>query len=170
MAEAYYQDIVKQNYEKVFRLCFRHFANEEDAEDATQDVFLKIWLNKDRFRGESCISTWIYRIAVNVCLTHIRKRKTETVGKNFVRDHFISVADVFDSNSVENEKERYQFLEKFLTSIPAIDRTLINLYLENLDSRKISEITGLSDNNVRIRMHRIKKRLNSEWEVYHENK
>ncbi len=131
-------------------------------------MFLKVWLNRDKFRGESNIGTWIYRITINVCLTFFRYRQIKERGVEYLRQHYYPDGDILGSTSGESDAERIVFLEEFLGKCPAIDRTLINLYLENMESRHIAEITGLSESNTRIRIHRIKKRLLSEWEAYNE--
>lgn len=168
MRETLYNQIIQDHYPRVFRLCYRYFGNGDDAEDATQEVFLKVWLNKDKFRGESNIGTWIYRITVNVCLTFFRNRQIKEKGTEYLSQYYYPDGDILGYSEGESGYEKIQFLEKFLCGCPAIDRTLINLYLENMDSRHIAEITGLSESNTRIRIHRIKKRILSEWEVYHE--
>ena len=168
MTEAFFNEIVKENYGKIFRICFRHFGNVDDAEDATQEIFLKTWLNRDQFRGDAKIGTWMYRIAINVCLTYIRRRKSETSAKNYIREHLTPDQEAIEIIPGDDQAGKQIFLDRFLSSLPAIDRTIINLYLENLDSRKIAEITGISDSNVRIRIHRIKIKLTSEWEAKHE--
>jgi RNA polymerase sigma-70 factor (ECF subfamily) len=74
-----FSSIINENYPRVVRLCMRYFGNREEAEDAAQDVFEKVWMNIERFRGESSVNTWVFRIATNVCLTTLRRRKNSPV-------------------------------------------------------------------------------------------
>lgn len=164
MKEADFRKVVEENYARIYRICFHYFGNSEEANDAVQDILLKVWLNIDKFRGESALSTWISRIAVNVCLTSFRYRRNGTVRIEpeqflFLRDNLPDESD----NYPENE-EKLKFFHNFMQKLSAADRTLVSLYLEDMESADIASVTGLSDVNVRTRIHRIKKQIKEEWE------
>ena len=124
------------------------------AKDLAQDVFIKVWEHLESFRNESNISTWIYRITVNTCLTSIRKRKR-----------------VNSSNNLENIQSREELLEeedheskasKLYSCINTLNRdnkSIILLELEGLPQKDIAEVMGLSHEAIRVRVYRIKNEL-----------
>lgn len=164
MKDLLFRKSVDENYQKVVRLCLRYFGDREQALDAAQEVFLKVWLNLDTFRGEAAIGTWIYRIATNVCLTYSRDaKKIISSGISLPDTGSYDLADEQDESG-EARDEKLRFFSVFMSRLPSIDKTLVNLYLEDLDTREISSVTGLSEANVRTRIHRIRKQVKKEWE------
>jgi RNA polymerase sigma-70 factor (ECF subfamily) len=164
MKEKIYREVLEDNFNKVFRLCLRYFGNTAEAEDAVQDVFVKVWMNMDKFRGESAISTWLYRIATNVCLTSLRNKKYETLRIDRMETDKTDEDDVDEKGIQEEAEKKIDFLNEYLRNMSPGDRTIVSLYLEEVDSKTIAEITGLSDTNIRTRIHRIKNGIKTEWE------
>ena len=164
MKEEIYKKILEENYQKVLRLCLRYFGNRSEAEDATQDVFVKVWMNIEKFRGEATVGTWIYRIATNVCLTVLRNRRNVTVDTVRAETEKSDEDDADHISRQETGEEKLRFFNEFLQKMNSIDRTIVSLYLEDIDSKTIAEITGLSDSNIRTRIHRIKNGIKKEWE------
>ena len=76
--EAAFEELIRQYEKKVYTLCFRMCGNSEDAEEAAQDAFLALWRGIDRFRQESSLSTWIYRLATNACIDTLRRRNKQS--------------------------------------------------------------------------------------------
>jgi len=149
-----FEEIFKKNRDRVFRLCCMYSGDSDMRKDLMQDIFIKVWENMGSFRGEASMSTWIYRIALNTCLTHIRSNKKKFQVK--------SLPDNFDIEDIEPSRDEEQDLKLFIQSVnqlPSFDRTLISLYLEDLSGKEISDITGLSEANVRVKIHRIKEHL-----------
>lgn len=164
MKEEIYKKILEENYQKVFRLCLRYFGNRSEAEDATQDVFVKVWMNIEKFRGEAAVGTWIYRIATNVCLTVLRNRRNLTVDTGRAETEKSDEDDADHISRQETGEKKLRFFNELLQKLNSIDRTIVSLYLEDVDSKTIAEITGLSDSNIRTRIHRIKNGIKKEWE------
>jgi RNA polymerase sigma-70 factor, ECF subfamily len=162
--DQFFGDIVKNNYTKVFRLCMRYFCNQPEAEDATQEVFIKVWSNINKVRGEAAISTWIYRIASNVCLTSLRKLKRSDLTFTETGDKEIHCEYPDETAVWDIEEAKVMFITKYQQSLAPEDRSIMALYLEEVESKTIAEITGLSDSNIRTRIHRIKKNIKNEWE------
>ena len=153
--ELKFEEIYKTNYPKVIRLCLGYVNGDSMlAKDLAQDVFIKVWEHLESFRNESNISTWIYRITVNTCLTSIRKRKR-----------------VNSSNNLENIQSREELLEekdheskasKLYSCINTLNRdnkSIILLELEGLPQKDIAEVMGLSHEAIRVRVYRIKNEL-----------
>lgn len=149
--EANFQKIYQEHYPKAMALCLGYMSGDQDeAKDMAQEVFLKVWENLENFRNQASISTWIYRITVNTCLQQLRKKNP----LNLVSE----VPAEADSGDGQQEK-RFQEMYRCIGQLSAENRTIILLELEGLPQKEISQITGLSHEVVRTRIHRIKVQL-----------
>lgn len=159
-----FKEALRENDKMIIRLCNHFFGPGENAKDAHQEILLKIWLNIEKFRNESQLKTWIYRIAVNVCLTLLSSAKRKT--SLFVRFSKSAYNTSYENESFYSDDEtKTQFLRNYLNNLNAADRVLVSLYLEDFDTKEMSEITGLSESNVRVRIHRIKNEIRKEWKI-----
>jgi len=127
-----------------------YMNDHEQARDLVQETFLIVWEQLPKFRNESAISTWIYRIAVNNCLRQIEKEKRLPKGN--------LETDKADMPSTDIE-QRMQLLYKSIAELEELDRIIISLELEDVRQAEIAQITGLSESNIRVRIHRIKDKL-----------
>jgi len=126
------------------------YVNDHDwAKDIAQETFITIWEKLPGFRNESAIGTWIFRIATNQCLRQIEKQnrlpKTELP---------LQIED-----KIEVPDPNINFLYKCIAELKEIDRILISLELEEIKQSEIAEIMGISEVNVRVKIHRIKEKL-----------
>jgi RNA polymerase sigma-70 factor (ECF subfamily) len=138
----------------IIKLCRAYTNSQEDFEDYYQEVCLQIWRSKDSFRKESQWSTWVYRIALNVCLTLLKKEKNNV-------QHFVSDS-VMEEETVSNyafSDESLNLLYEAIRRLSEIDRAIIMLYLEEKSYKEIAEIIGTNQNNIGVRVKRIKERL-----------
>lgn len=154
--------IVRRYQRMVFTIVSKIVINTEDAEDITQEIFIKIYQSLSKFRGDSEFSTWLYRIAYNTAITEVRKTKREFLSfedmAEKIPDHDIS--DHMEDSSTE---ERLQYLDLVLKQLNPEDAFLITLfYLNNHSVQDISQISNLSPSNVKVKLHRIRKFMNSE--------
>jgi RNA polymerase sigma-70 factor (ECF subfamily) len=148
-----FNEIYKTHYSKVHRLCIGYVSGDKCmADELTQECFVKVWEKYHTFKKESEIGTWIYRIAVNTCLMYLRKVKKNA--EKFT-DQFI---DTLDDEQDENE-ERLSALRFCMKKLNAVAKLIISLTLENVDQKEIAEITGISNENVRVKVHRTKGQL-----------
>lgn len=154
-SEYYFEEVYNTNYSKVYRLCLGYTSGDAAAaKDLVQDVFIKVWENLQGFRKEASLSTWIYRITVNICLMHLRKnRKNDVPNKTHVLENH--------SEDVPEEDKSAQFdaLYNCIGKLDKDGRSIILLELEGLPQKEIAEIMGLSHDTVRVRVHRIKNKL-----------
>jgi len=141
---------------KVFRICKGYFgADEHLAHDVTQEIFIKVWENLDGFRGDASAGTWIYRIAVNTCLLHLRKSVTK---REVVTDRIQTEAD--ESDHLEKERQ----LASLYACIGKLDETsrmIVLMMLEGESYEVIASVMGVSEDTLRVRIHRIKKTLSN---------
>jgi RNA polymerase sigma-70 factor (ECF subfamily) len=157
--------IVNQYKDLVYTLCVRMLANEDDAADATQEVFLKAYRSIDSFREKSKFSTWIYRIAYNHCISEIRKKVKVIDLVDEVQENETGVHEADGLEHLSRE-ERRNYLQQALDALPETDAVVVTLfYYEELSLEEIEEVTGLSSGNIRIRLHRSRKKL---WKVLNE--
>ena len=163
--EKLFKETIAQNKERIFRICSYYFPEPGDRDDAFQDALIRIWDNFSSFKGQSQVSTWIYRVAVNTCLGFMRreKRRKEIIDTaKPVEKINQTVDDSLDER--KQTEEKLKFFSDFIYRLPVSDRTLVSLYLEELSTKEMAEITGLSESNVRVRIFRIKEQVKNEWE------
>ncbi len=135
-------------------MCRAYTDSQEDFEDYYQEVCLQIWRSKDNFREESQWSTWVYRIALNVCLTLLKKsKKNETAP---LSDASIS-QEIAYNEAFSNET--LNLLYTAIKKLSEIDRAIIMLYLDEKSQKEIAEIIGTNSNNIGVRINRIKQKL-----------
>jgi RNA polymerase sigma factor (sigma-70 family) len=146
--------IYSEQYSKIFRLCKGYFNGDEaTAADATQEVFIKVWQHMDGFRNESSINTWIYKIAVNTCLLYLRKASTK---KELNTETFPDKADEpYDSVTEQRLQKMYNCIQQ----LDQTNRLIILMVLEGVDYVEIASIVGISEDTLRVKIHRIKKSL-----------
>lgn len=114
---------------------------------------MKVWQNLDKFRNQALISTWIYRIAVNTCLSYLRVEKRQA--KDELTDSIIETK----SEEVSDKNEQVDTLYKCIAQLQENERIIITMVLDELPYAEIAEISGISEGNLRVKIHRIKQKL-----------
>lgn len=138
----------------IVKICRAYTNNQEDFEDYYQEVCLQIWKSRDRFKGQSEWSTWVYRLSLNVSMTLLKKRKNNP--KYFASD--ILPEELEDGIPVFAD-EALDHLYNAIKQLSEVDRGVILLYLEEKSYLEIAEIMGTNPNNIGVRVKRIKERL-----------
>jgi len=144
----------------VFTLSFKMLQNREEAEEVSQDAFIKVYRSLPKFKSESKFSTWLYKITYNTCLDRLRSKKRTTqivsvddFGEKEVRT-LINVLDTIE------ERERKQMIQNCLNLLPGEDSFLLTLYYFQENSLKeISKIMGINENNLKIKLFRSRIKL-----------
>lgn len=150
-----FENIYKTYWDRIFRLCMG-FVNDYDiAQDLAQETFIIVWQKLDTFRNQSGIGTWIFRIASNNCLRQIEKEK------RFLKSELPLHITEEKQYSIEPQ---IQFLYKCIAELPETDRIIISLELEDVKQAEIAKIVGLSEANVRVKIHRIKDKLTQKFQ------
>ena len=153
MSSDFYTSSILPHAAIIIKICRAYTDSQEDFDDYYQEVCLQIWRSRDRFDGRSEWSTWIYRLALNVCLTLLKKNKNS-------RRHFVSDALPQEAPAPPPADEApIERLYGAIRRLSEIDRGVILLYLEEKSYREIAEITGTNANNIGVRIKRIKERL-----------
>jgi RNA polymerase sigma-70 factor (ECF subfamily) len=144
----------------VHSLIFKLVRNKEDAEELTQDVFMKVFRSLATFKGECSFSTWIYKIAYHTAISEIRKRKYEFLAIDEALIANVSEDKLAGTFATDDENEAISRLNQALAKLSPDEQAIILLYYtEEKSVEEIASITGISLSNVKIRLYRIRKKL-----------
>jgi len=149
--QSLFQTLYEQHQRMVMTLC-RGFmkGDRELAHDLTHDVFINVWNALPSFRGQASYKTWIYRITVNTCLLQLRKEKKRTEE---------SLNEAIHDRGEEPSSEAEQKLYEAIGELEEVDRLVIMLVLEEVPYTDIAEMMGISENNLRVKIHRARTKL-----------
>jgi len=150
-----FETIYKTYWQKVFRLCMGYANDTDSAKDLAQETFIKVWKQLPKFRNESSIGTWIFRIASNTCLRQIQKES-----KMPKSELPLEIKEEILETDIE---KNIQFLYQCISELQEVERIIISLELEDMNQKEIAEIVGLSEGNVRVKIHRIKEKLTQKF-------
>jgi RNA polymerase sigma factor (sigma-70 family) len=157
---AAYSPLVEKYKSLVFSIALKILDNREDAEEVAQDTFLKAYSSLRSFENKSKFSTWLYRIAYNGAISKKRKKKVEAVE---IDDHIMynySTDEISANVHRIDEAEQIKLIDKALLKLPEEDNLLISLFYKSSQSiEDISYITGFTQSNVKVKLHRIRKKL-----------
>lgn len=151
--QIYFTEIYTKHAPQVLRMCMAYTDNEAQAEDFMQETFVKVWQNIRQFRGESKISTWIYRIAINTCLGHLRSPK------NAAPSELKNTFDREDDCGGISKELDIQQLYRAIHQLSEADRLIISMVLEEIPYDEIAASLNISEGNLRVKIHRIKQEL-----------
>lgn len=149
-----FEELYKSYWQKIFRLCMGYVNDHDLAQDLAQETFIKVWEQLPKFRNESSIGTWIFRIASNNCLRQIENQNRFTKAQLPLN---------LTEEKQDNIEPQIQFLYKCIAELPEIDRIIISLELEDIKQAEIASIVGLSEANIRVKIHRIKEKLTQKF-------
>lgn len=151
-----FEHILKQNKDKIYRICRVYAVSPLEPQDLFQEVVFQIWKSIDNFKGKSSVNTWVYRIAINVCIrSKMKLDKSDSKTDRFESINFTPVATEID----EAEQAKFNFLKECIATLNETDTSIIVLYLDDLAYKEIAKITGLSENHIAVKMKRIKQKL-----------
>ncbi|MFT6843776.1 MAG: RNA polymerase sigma-70 factor (ECF subfamily) [Psychroserpens sp.] len=150
-----FETIYKTYWQKVFRLCMGYVNDIDAAKDLAQETFIKVWKKLPKFRNESSIETWIFRIASNTCLRQIQKEN-----KMPKSELPLEIKEEILETNIEKDT---QFLYQCISELQEVERIIISLELEDMNQKEIAQIVGLSEGNVRVKIHRIKEKLTKKF-------
>ena len=141
----------EQIINKVIRI---YGVDSEDRSDLFQEIVYQLWRSFGSFKGESRISTWVYRVALNTAITSLRKSK-KVPEHTELNDQYLHIPSFDTAKGSEQLKQLYSAIR----SLGEVDRAVIMLYLEELSYKEIAEVLGLTEDNVGVKLNRIKTKL-----------
>ena len=161
-SSSYFTMLYSRYSGKVYSKCISLLKDEQLSDDATQDIFLKIYLNLAKFSGKSKFSTWVYSITYNYCIDYIRRKKKE---RNIFSEDIENVGepleDINDSELLEIEVSR---LKKVLNVIPVGDRAVLLMkYQDDMSIRDIAGVLEKSESAIKMKIKRAKHKAKSSY-------
>ncbi|WP_299051034.1 sigma-70 family RNA polymerase sigma factor [uncultured Polaribacter sp.] len=149
------------NYKNmVYSLAYKMTKNKEEAEEISQDTFIKAYKNLSNFKGDSKFSTWLYKIAYHATLDAVKKNKRNASTFEINEITYNQIKSVENILEGIERKERAKILNECLLKLPEEERSIIWMfYYEELSLKEIIEISGLSEANIKVKLHRARKRL-----------
>ena len=144
--------IIREHKGTIYTVCYMFSKDEEEIADLFQDILVNLWKGFAKFRGDSSIRTWIYRVSLNTCISADRKKKRR--GETVPLDMKINLFD----DSAEDMKQ-VRMLQDRISRLGPFDRAIVLLWLENLSYEEIASIVGITVKNVSVRLFRIKEQL-----------
>lgn len=151
--ESAFMDMIKANERVIYKVCLFYASDDLPLADLYQEVVCNLWQGYPKFRNESLVSTWIYRIALNTCISGVRKEIRRPKGNYST----LMLEDVLKAPESLNTEltEMYKLIEKLRT----VERAIVLLYLEEKSYKEIAEIMGLTVSNVATKLKRTKEKL-----------
>ena len=152
MTEREFENIVREHKGTIYTVCYMFSNDRDEVADLFQETLINLWRGSGTFRGDSALNSWIWKVALNTCISYDRKRKrgitTEPLSMNI---------DLFDDTAEENRQ--ITLLRDRIGKLGPFDRAIVLLWLENLSYEEIGQIVGITAKNVSVRLFRIREQL-----------
>jgi len=159
----HYFSVLYDRYAKyVYNKCFTFVNSEDEAQDLTHDIFIKIYINLKSFKGDSKLSTWIYSVAYHFCISYVKNKskksgKSDEIIDNLIDDGVDVPLEEYDADLFEIN---YAKLQELLKLLPVDDRAILLMkYQDDLSIKEIADIMNLKQSAVKMRLHRAKKKI-----------
>jgi len=153
--EKEFLEIIRKNQGIIHKVCNIYCDDQEDKNDLFQEIVAQLWRSFPSFRKESKFSTWMYRVALNTAITTFKKTKRRPDQNRLTFENF-QIKDESYSAEIEEDLKR---MHRAVAQLTGVEKSIVLLYLENKKYEEIAEITGITQNYVRVKMNRIKKKL-----------
>ena len=149
--ETEFAQIVKENKSAIYTVCYMFSKDQEEVNDLFQEALVNMWKGFASFKGRSNVSTWVWRVTLNTCISSDRKKKLRRT------EPLTMELNMFDGRDKDNRQ--IQMLHKRISRLQPFDRAIVLLWLENMSYEEIASIVGISVKNVSVRLFRIKEEL-----------
>lgn len=166
-----YKHLVDKYKRMAYTVALKIMRNIEDAEDTTQESFIKAYQQIHTFKNESKFSTWLYTIVYRTAIFNLRKKQiiTQQINEGITEDYISDSGNVNDNELLE--QENIKLVKKAINNLPEIESLLITLFYINENSiTEIKEITGLSKSNIKVKLYRARKKMKKELKEIIETK
>ncbi|MEJ7626864.1 MAG: sigma-70 family RNA polymerase sigma factor [Ferruginibacter sp.] len=157
MDKDFFLAAVKSNEALLYKIASLYTNDKEDRNDLLQEIVYNLWKSFTSFNQNSSISTWMYRVAMNVAIYHLKKAKRKVVTVP-INEQF---HDVQEEMSGEFEERLQGFMQQ-VNHLNLLDKGIVLLYLENKSYKEIAQLTGLSETNIGTKLMRIKEKLKKQ--------
>lgn len=157
--QQFFQETIEQNKGIMLKVARTYCQNEDDRQDLLQEILVQIWHSIHKYNDQFSMSTWLYRISLNVAISFYRKNTSRTKKLTRLDGH---QAQTPYEDKTEHE-QNLNLLEQFINDLRESDKALILLYLEDKSHTEIAEILGISVSNVGTKIGRIKEKLKMQF-------
>ena len=148
---------IQENERLIYRVASFYTDNKDDRDDLVQEIIYNLWKSFETFKQQSSLSTWMYRVAMNVSVFHLKKNK-KSVRKTTIEPAVLNVADTVP----DDYEEKLQRVQRHIKNLNLFDRGILMLYLENKSHEEIAQVVGISKTNVGTKLSRIKEKLKQQ--------
>ena len=157
--------LINEHQGLIHKVCIMYESDRDVRNDLFQEIVLQLWRSFPSFRGESKITTWMYRIALNTAISGYRKQTRNVKTEDLNEMHF-NISDPYSGDEGEENVQRLQWAIRQLSDI---ERAMVMMALEEISYDEIAETIGITQNNVRVRMNRIREKLRRIMTAQHGN-
>lgn len=147
-----FEQLVKEHKSTIYSVCYMYSNSKPETDDLFQEALINLWQGLARFRGESSVRSWVYRVCLNTCISYKRKKRISTVPLELS-------PDVLSESTSEGKQNA--MLHQRITKLEPFDRAIVLLWLEDLPYDEIASIMGISAKAVGVRLVRIREKLKS---------
>ncbi len=144
--------MVREHKSTIYTVCYMFSNDEDEVSDLFQETLINLWKGFESFRHESKLSTWIYRVAMNTCISADRKKR-----KQGTKVPLSMNIDLY--NDEDHETKQVRQLHERIQRLDLVDRALVMMWLEGMNYEEIAEVVGISVKNVGVKLVRIKEKL-----------
>jgi RNA polymerase sigma factor (sigma-70 family) len=154
-----FQELIEQHKGILYKVARTYCQNEDDRHDLIQEIMIQLWQSFHKYNDKFRITTWMYRISINVAISYYRKNEARKNSNAALNDE---VSEIKEEERAETE-EHLTLLDQFINELKELDKALILLYLEEKSHYEIAEILGISAANVGTKIGRIKDKLKKHF-------
>lgn len=157
---AQFHEVITQHKGIFLKIARTYCRNEEDKQDLVQEMMIQVWRGLPRYDNKYPVSTWLYRVALNLAISFYRKQRRRLPMAGPVLDETMALADENSSPQLE----QLQLLEQFIATLNDLDKALILLYLDDKSYSEIAQIMGISVSNVGTKLGRVREKLRAKFD------
>jgi len=164
MTQPEFVQLIRDNNGLILKVCNLYAATVQDRQDLYQEIVIQLWRSLPKFRNESKLTTWMYRVALNTAISDYRKQQ-RTIATTDLNLFSKEIAEQAEYNDKE---EKLKSLYNAIGHLPEIEKAIVMLYLDDKSYEEMEDILGINQNNLRVKMNRIKEKLRqlTKTEVY----
>ncbi len=155
MTQTEFVRIIHENNGLILKVCNLYASATQDRQDLYQEIVIQLWRSLPKFRKESKLTTWMYRVALNTAISDYRKQQRTIL----THDLDVFTKEIAEQSEYAEKEEKLRFLYKAINYLADIEKAIIMLYLEDKSYEEMEDILGINQNNLRVKMNRIKEKL-----------
>lgn len=154
--------IIERNKGLIYKVANSYCKDADDRKDLVQEIIIELWKSFSRFNHSSKLSTWMFRVALNVAISFYRRDSKRKLVSTELTESLIAIIPDNETGEIES---RISQLQQFISELKDMDRALMILYLEDRNQKEIGEIMGISETNVSTKIARIKEKLKMKFSL-----